>query len=66
MSFVMRPYQDDLISLARLAVGRGSKRVILHAPTGGGKTAIASQIISSAKNKGSKVIFLANRRELVF
>jgi superfamily II DNA or RNA helicase len=39
--------------------------VLLVAPTGSGKTVIASHIIHEAVRKGNRVLFLAHRRELV-
>lgn len=35
-------------------------------PTGSGKTTLASQIIKQARDKNSKVIFLAHRQELIY
>ena len=65
-TFTLRPYQDDVITQARVSVSNGNKRLIIHAPTGAGKTCIAAHLIDLARGKGNKILFLANRRELVF
>lgn len=61
----LRDYQLDVIADLRHAALSGKKRLIVHAPTGAGKTVIASHLISLARDRGSLVLFLANRRELV-
>jgi superfamily II DNA or RNA helicase len=61
----LRPYQLDAIDRVRARVRAGSRRVLLVLATGGGKTLIASHIIASAVARGSRVLFLAHRRELV-
>lgn len=61
----LRPYQLDGIEAARRAFASGAKRVLVVLATGGGKTVLASSIIKSAASKGSKVLFLAHRRELI-
>jgi superfamily II DNA or RNA helicase len=60
----LRPYQIDVIEWLRAAI-RQQRRVLLVSPTGSGKTVIASAIVRAAVAKGSKVLFLAHRRELV-
>ena len=65
MTFELRPYQHDAEQQARLALARGLRRVCLYLPTGGGKTLTATSIITKAVAKGRKVVFLANRKQLV-
>jgi superfamily II DNA or RNA helicase len=65
LSIALRPYQVDAIAAARAKLREGAKSVLLVCPTGGGKTVIASDIIRSAAGKGSRVVFLAHRRELI-
>ncbi len=50
----------------REGYARGLRRQILLAPTGGGKTVIASWIIEAALRKQGECLFLAHRRELIF
>jgi DNA repair protein RadD len=62
----LRPYQLDVIERLRAAIRQKPKaRVLLVAATGSGKTVIASAIVHAAAAKGSRVLFLAHRRELV-
>ena len=66
ISFKMRDYQSSAICKIRESMSKGIRRIIYHAPTGSGKTATASNIIEKAHDRGKKVLFLANRRELIF
>lgn len=61
----IRPYQLEAIDQCRRAFASGSRRILLQAPTGAGKTVIAAQIVESAARKGRRILFLAHRRELV-
>ena len=65
MTFNLRPYQEFAEHEARIALAGGAKRVALYLPTGGGKTLTATSIIIKAVAKGRKVVFLANRKQLV-
>jgi len=55
-----------MIEQARSEIRNGRKRLIVHAPTGAGKTIVAASIVSSALDKGKKVLFLVHLRELAF
>jgi len=61
----LRPYQFEAVERVRDCVRRGARRVLIVLPTGSGKTLVASHIIASAVARGSRVLFLAHRRELV-
>lgn len=65
MTFTLRPYQDDLIGGARKAIAGGAKRVLMVAPTGAGKTALASYMLSTAAQRGKSCWFNVHRRELI-
>jgi len=62
----LRPYQQEAIDRLRRSLAGGKRRPILQAPTGCGKTVIASSIIQSAVGRGKRVLFLAPRKELIF
>ena len=62
----LRDYQSCAVEEIRKAMKAGKKRIIYFAPCGSGKTATSSDIISKVHAKGKKVLFLANRRELIF
>ncbi len=65
MTLELRPYQLGAIDDAREAFRHGARRLLMVAPTGSGKTVIASAIIHAAEKAGSRVAFLAHRRELI-
>ena len=47
MTDVLRPYQTDVVAQIEQAIAAGERRILLVAPTGSGKTVIASAIINS-------------------
>jgi superfamily II DNA or RNA helicase len=61
----LRPYQHAAIVACRREMAAGHKRVVLVLPTGAGKTRVASHVVHSALAKGSRVLWLAHRSELV-
>ena len=60
-----RPYQTAAVNALRAAVARGVRRLLLVAPTGAGKTTVASVIIDGAAARGSRTWFVAHRAELI-
>jgi hypothetical protein len=65
MSIDLRPYQSALVDNTRLSLAGGNRRVVAYLPTGGGKTRTAAAIICMALAKSRKVVFIANRKQLV-
>jgi DNA repair protein RadD len=61
----LRGYQDTAIANVKRVLRARSRRVLLCAPTGSGKTLTAGAIILSAHAKGSRVLFVAHRKELI-
>lgn len=61
----LRDYQASAIESLRDAYRAGSTRPILCAPTGSGKTEMAMAMMQAAYDRGSRVVFLADRRTLV-
>lgn len=63
--FELRDYQKQVIKDLYAQLWDGHKNVLIYAPTGSGKTAIASRIISDARTRERKVLFLVHREPLV-
>lgn len=64
----LRPYQERTIVRVRAAVRRGSKRPLIVAPTGAGKTTIASALAVGHLAKlreAARIVWVAHRRELL-
>lgn len=61
----LRPYQEHGVSDIRRALAK-TRRVIYQLDTGGGKTRVMAEIVRLARDKGSRVVLLAPRRELVY
>lgn len=64
MSLVLRDYQVKLIDDTRAALRR-SKRVVAQLPTGGGKTALSTEMLKRVISKGARGMFSVHRQELI-
>ena len=64
MLLKLRDYQDNMIGGCRRAMAR-VRRVLLQAPTGAGKTALASYMIDGAQRRGRLAYFICHRAELI-
>jgi DNA repair protein RadD len=60
-----RPYQTRVLEEFNEAIECGSKRIIVVAPTGSGKTVVAAMIIKQATAAYKNVLVLAHRREII-
>lgn len=58
-------HQTEAIEALRRNIRSGIRRQVLMVPTGGGKTRIASEVTQMAAAKGSRILFLADRIELI-
>ena len=61
----LRPYQNQLTNDIRGAFGSGANRPLAVSPTGSGKTVLFSYITSQVLKRGSRVIIIAHRREIL-
>lgn len=61
----LRDYQIEAITNVKKSFLNDAKSVLLTLPTGAGKTVIFSQITKLAKSKGSNVLILVHRKELI-
>jgi DNA repair protein RadD len=67
VSLVLRPYQLDAMQSARDRIASGRRAPLIVAPTGAGKSAIASAVVVAhlAKDAANRVLVVAHRRELI-
>jgi len=65
MKFTLRPYQVKTLDLLRKEIIKGKKRPILCLPTGAGKTVTFSQLTEASLAKGTKVLVVCHRKELI-
>ncbi len=65
MRVELRDYQARAFDLAREAVREGHKRILIVAPTGAGKTVIASALMELVKAKGNRASFVVDRLSLI-
>ena len=65
MAIEERQYQQDAIESLRQGFRVGHRRQVLSASTGAGKSVIMLQMIKAAQDKGSKIVFICERRVLV-
>jgi len=65
MKIDLRPYQATAFEQAREHIRNGAKSVLINAPTGSGKTVLASAIMDMAANKGRRANFVVDRLSLI-
>jgi DNA repair protein RadD len=61
----LRDYQARGIDMLRASLRSGKRRPVLQLPTGAGKTRVAAEIISLAREKGHRAIFTVPRISLI-
>lgn len=64
--FPLRPYQENALNQVRRAITDGYHSIMIQAATGAGKGVMLSHIINSANQKGSTVLFLVHRQEILY
>lgn len=62
---VLRPYQTRTLDVLREMFRQGKRRVVLYSPTGSGKTEMGIDMVRGARERDKRVLFVANRVELV-
>lgn len=65
MSVQLRPYQQKAVDDLRAAFASGKRAPLLVMPTGSGKTYTYSAIAEGAEKRGSRVLILEHRKELL-
>jgi len=63
--FELRDYQKALKSFIYQLIRQGKKRILVYAPTGAGKTAILSSILSDALSRNKRSMLIIHRDFLV-
>ena len=63
---MLRGYQDDIVHGVRKEIAKGNNRPVVVAPTGSGKTHIATSIIAGCEANRKSTLFFAPRRELIY
>ena len=63
--FTLRPYQQKVVRGVYDKIRASQKRILLFAPTGAGKTIIASKIVHDAVSRGKKLLFIVHREILI-
>ena len=58
-------YQNDYVSEMRKSFKKGNKRIVMCAPTGGGKTVLFSYLVSEHLKSGGNAIVFSHRSELL-
>lgn len=61
----LRDYQTKLVNDVRQQIRLGQTRILIQLPTGGGKTAVASYIISQTVKRGNRAMMTAHRSEII-
>jgi len=64
-AIALRPYQQEAIAQARAALRTGKRRILICAPTGAGKTVIASALMQYCVQKGKRAAFVVDRVNLI-
>ena len=63
---ILRPYQQNALDQIRESFRNKKTKVLVCSPTGSGKGVMLSSVINSAAAKGTKVLFLVHRSEILF
>jgi superfamily II DNA or RNA helicase len=61
----LRPYQSAAFDEAREFIRQGKRRVLINAPTGSGKTVLASALMEMVREKGKRANFVVDRLSLI-
>ena len=61
----LHPFQQNAVAEIERSSEEGRRKLLFVAPTGSGKTVVASEIIMRATARHRTVLFLAHRREII-
>lgn len=61
----LRPHQEKAITLLKQSLGNGNKQVMIQAPTGFGKTVVASHLVKENLEEGKRTCFVVPNISLI-
>jgi superfamily II DNA or RNA helicase len=61
----LRPYQSAAFDQARELIRQGKRRILVVAPTGSGKTVLATALMEMTVAKGNRATFVVDRLSLI-
>lgn len=64
MAIVLRGYQEPVVAALRAGFAEGHVRQVMSAPTGSGKSYVMLSMVKAAADKGSRALFIVERRNL--
>ncbi len=64
--YELRPYQKRALQEIRQAIAAAHHSIMIQSPTGSGKGVMLSDIINRCHEKGSTVLFLVHRQEILY
>lgn len=65
MKLTLRPYQEAAFTQARDLIRQGKRKILIVAPTGAGKTVIASALLEMVAAKGNRATIVMDRLSLI-
>jgi superfamily II DNA or RNA helicase len=65
-TYDLRPYQRRLIYDVRKTIKDGFRSILVASPTGSGKSVMLTYLIKLCHEKGSSVLFMVHRKEILF
>lgn len=65
MKIALRDYQTAAFDAAREHIRAGCRRILINAPTGSGKTVLASALMDMVEAKGNRANFVVDRLSLI-
>lgn len=65
MKLTLRDYQESAFDQVRELIRQGKRRILIVAPTGSGKTVLASALMDMTVAKGNRATFIVDRLSLI-
>jgi DNA repair protein RadD len=65
LQIILRPFQLGAVQKIEFEIANGQRKLIYVAPTGSGKTVVASELTKRLVARWQRVLFIAHRREII-